>query len=67
MQVHPLGSAASLIEFCFWSCIVRPWLDLRPPMAGLGVAGLGQVVIGVDVAVSVRVEFVAVLPATLES
>ena len=36
-------------------------------VAGLDVAGLGQVVIGVDVAVSVRVEFVAVLPATLES
>ena len=36
-------------------------------VAGLDVAGFGQVVIGVDVAVSARVEFVAVLPATLES
>ena len=36
-------------------------------VAGLDVAGLGQVVIGVDVAVSARVLFVAVLPATLES
>ena len=36
-------------------------------VAGLDVAGFGQVLTGVDVAVSARVLVGAVLPATLES